>query len=218
MKNIVIGWLFLLAGSALLGVSLWMIRERAPASAAPPSASATPSPDAGPVAEGPTVVPPADMPADMPTEPEPPMDPGVEPATDMPPVPETPMDSGVEPATDMPPDAPINQGAQEVLLVFDARSQHISPALKDELAALARSNPKGSFRIEVAVGDRATPEENEKLGKRRARAIRKVLEDAGIPERKVSYKLVLPGPADGEGEKTSRQWRKATVKSVGTGG
>lgn len=213
MKNIVIGWLFLLAGGALLGVSLWMLQERLSVSAAPPSCTLTEPPStAGKVAEVPPGAPPADLPMAVPTEP------GPGSPTDMPGVPEPSMEAETGPVTDLPTDAPVGQGPQEVLLVFDARSQHISQAIKDELTALARSNPKGFFRIEVAVGDRDTQDENEKLGKRRARAIRKVLEDAGIPERKVSYKVTLPGPADGEGEKTSRQWRKATVKSVRTDG
>ncbi len=223
MKNIVIGWLFLLAGGALLGVSLWMLQERSSVSAAPPSGTvAAPPSTAGTVAEVPPGTPPADRPADMPADVpadmpvDVPADMPVDVPADMPGDPEPSMDAG--PVTDMPPDTPAGPGPQEVLLVFDARSQHISQAIKDELTALARSNPKGSFRIEVAVGDRETRDENEKLGKRRARAIRKVLEDAGIPERKVSYKVTLPGPADGEGEKTSRQWRKATVKSVRTDG
>lgn len=216
MKNIVIGWLFLLAGGALLGVALWMMRERASAAGEPREPTATQmASTAGSIADVQPANAPADMTANLPAIPV--AEPGPAAPVDMPPEPEPAMDPATGPEPDLPADPQPGPGPKEVLLVFDARSQHISQSIKDELVSLAKSNPKGSFRIEVAVGDLGTPEENEKLGKRRARAIRKVLEDAGIPERKVSYKLVLPGPADGEGDKTSRQWRKATVKSVRAG-
>ena len=215
MKNIVIGWMFLLAGGALLGVSLWVMRERATERASTgehrEATNTRVASTAGSVVDVPPANPAADMPADPVAGPGP-----VEPA-DMPADPGPAMEPDVGPEADMPNDTQPGPGSKEVLLVFDARSQHISQPIKDELVSLVKSNPKGSFRIEISVGDFGTQEENEKSGKRRARAIRKVLEDAGIPERKVSYKLVLPGPADGEGDKTSRQWRKATVKSVRAG-
>jgi len=220
MKNLVIGWLLLIAGGALLGVSLLGMREHAEASQkagerqerhleakAPLAGPERPPMDmpAEPIAAGamtvdaPAVVPvgadmPADAPADAPV------------VADMP----------AEPvASDMPADAPAD--LKEVLLVFDARSQQISKQVKDELLALGRANPDATFKIEVAAGELSGADENEKLGKRRARAIRRILEDAGIPERRVSYKVQVPGPADGEGEQTSRQWRKATVRIAGGG-
>lgn len=77
---------------------------------------------------------------------------------------------------------------------------------------MAKENPDARFRMDVAAGEMKTADENEKLAKRRARAIRQVLQNAGIPERKVSYRLVVPGHEDGKPPKTSEEWRRATVR------
>ena len=216
MKNIVVGWLFLIAGGALLSVSLLGMREHVGAAreaeAGRESHLAIKAPVGDPPrpsADVPAAIVVADMPADMPAEP-----PVVDAPVDMlaePPV----VDAPVDMPADMPADAPAD--LKEVLLVFDARSQQISKQVKAELLALGRAHPDASFKIEVAAGEMSGPDENEKLGKRRARAIRRILEDAGIPERRVSYKVQVPGPSDGEGEQTSRLWRKATVKVAGDG-
>lgn len=101
-----------------------------------------------------------------------------------------------------------------VVLLFDHRSQSISTELTAQLVQLARDNPDARFRMQVSAGEMKSTQENEKLAKRRARAVRKVLEDAGVPTRKVSYTLVVPGPNDGELPKTSEEWRRTTVRVV----
>lgn len=101
-----------------------------------------------------------------------------------------------------------------VVLLFDYRSQSISTELTAQLVQLAQENPNARFRMQVSAGEMKSTQENEKLAKRRARAVRKVLEDAGVPTRKVSYTLVVPGPDDGELPKTSEEWRRTTVRVV----
>ncbi|MBU1070239.1 OmpA family protein [Myxococcota bacterium] len=212
MKNIVIGLIFFFSGSASLGVSLWMMAD---ARSGDGTSKAAAAPGSQPSSPG-TVVAPSPEPA-MPTVPDPVEPAMIEPAMVEPPVPAPTADAtptmepvdamAMEPATDL----------TEVLLVFDARSQHISKQVKEEITQLAKGQPDASFKLEVAAGEADSPEGNQKLGKKRARAIRKVLEDAGIPQRKVSYRILVPGPEDGDGEQTSRQWRKATVRLAGGG-
>ncbi|MBU1244551.1 hypothetical protein KKD52_05690 [Myxococcota bacterium] len=212
MKNIVIGWIFFFSGSASLGVSLWMMAD---ARSGDGTSKAAASPDSRPATPGTHVA--ADPEPSMPAVPDP-----VEPAMIEPPMIEPPAPA---PTTDATPQVePVDAMAMEpgtnlteVLLVFDARSQHISKQVKEEITQLAKGHPNAGFKLEVAAGEADSPEGNQKLGKKRARAIRKVLEDAGIPERKVSYRILVPGPEDGDGEQTSRQWRKATVRLAGGG-
>ena len=228
MKNIVIGWLFFLSGVALLGFSLWKTSDLRSPDAAPQATSPDPSavpPDPAGTTPDPMVT--ADpRPGDPPANPPPGVDP---PPADAMPAPDPMATSDATPAAPPNPDAVMAPepatgmtpepatALSEVLLVFDVRSQHISKQVKEEITNLAKGRSDASFKLEVAAGELGTADENEKLGKRRARAIRKILTDAGIPERKVSYKLILPGPADGEGEHASRQWRKATVRIAGGG-
>jgi len=208
MKNIVIGWIFFFSGSALLGFSLWTLREPATATAAqqPPQPGTPTTAQDAPAGELPMEAPPPEPPPMVATGPAAPV-----PTTDA--TPTTPPPVEPEDAMAMEPTSNLT----EVLLVFDARSQHISKQVKEELQKLATDHPDANFKIEVAAGELGNPDGNEKLGKRRARAIRKILEDAGVPQRKVSYKINVPGPADGEGEQTGRQWRKATVRFTNGG-
>lgn len=217
MKNIVIGWILFFSGSALLSASLWILSDSQSVDSKSGQVAAktvnTASGIDAPVAPDPTQ-------ANLPMEPAvatpdpvavmsaPDPQPTVDATQNTPPRPPDPVDGmTTEPAAAL----------TEVLLVFDARSQHISKQVKDEITNLAKGHPDASFKMEIAAGEMGTPDGNEKLGKKRARAIRKVLMDAGIPERKVSYKVIQPGPADGEGEQSTRQWRKATVRVAGGG-
>ncbi len=219
MKHFIAGFFFLLLG---MGLNAWSIRSLTRARDAVPPASVenhddtketkeTPPPRAEPqevpMPADSAAVSPAGGAAGMPPE---------KPADEAP----APRETEAQPP-EMGENSPAPAGGEslpatpsQVVLLFAPRSQSISPALAQELTQLAKASPDAVFRMEVAAGEMKTADENEKLAKRRARAIRKVLTDAGIPERKVAYKLVLPGPDDGAPPKTSDEWRRATVRAT----
>ncbi len=206
MKNFILGCLFLTLGIGLNTWSIWKISHSRSAKANPAATGAA-SPaalqhDAPPASSsgsvGSTQANASAAPADS--------------------SPVSSMTADSTPVADAPPSSmtvdstPPRPAASTVVLLFDHRSQSISPALTAQLTQLAKENPDARFRMDVAAGEMKTAPENEKLAKRRARAVRKVLQDAGIPERRVSYRILVPGPDDGEPPKTSEDWRKTTVR------
>ncbi len=116
-----------------------------------------------------------------------------------------------------PSDAEAVVAPTQVLLVFDAKSQHISRQVIEDIEKMARAHSQSRFMMDIFTGEMENAAANEALGKRRSRVIRKILEDAGIPARRIRYRVTVPRGAEGSGNLTTRQWRKTTVRVV-TGG
>jgi outer membrane protein OmpA-like peptidoglycan-associated protein len=110
---------------------------------------------------------------------------------------------------------PLKKEKKSIVLYFTKNSLKVSRKNADIIKDLAKDLSDFKFKIGIRTGDKKSKSANSKFAKNRARRIRKILHKAGIPLKRISYR-VFAGDPEKHPDKNykSRYWRRGRVTAI----